>query len=332
MSQMTAEQFVDHLYRAVLFREPDDAGRRHWVSEIARGADRLDVFQAFIEGPEFDVLRLAMRFAPPGHFNSPYPSAAAIEAHRSFDWKRGPVPAIDYREGDQLALLEKLATHYPKLPFGDAPGSRTRYGYVNPAYSYGDGITLFCVIHHLQPRRIIEVGSGHSSCVMLDTVEDLPGGTQITFVEPYADLLRGLLRREDLERHTLHEQNLQECPLSMFEALEAGDILFIDSSHVSKLGSDVHYLMFEVLPALRPGVWVHIHDIFHPFEYPIQWYDEGRAWNEAYVVRAFLQYNKAWQIEHFSSFMIARHEEWYRKHMPLVLRLHGGNIWISKKE
>jgi hypothetical protein len=118
----------------------------------------------------------------------------------------------------------------------------------------------------------------------------------------------------------------------MFEALEAGDILFIDSSHVSKLGSDVHYLMFEVLPALRPGVWVHIHDIFHPFEYPIQWYDEGRAWNEAYVVRAFLQYNKAWQIEHFSSFMIARHEEWYRKHMPLVLRLHGGNIWISKKE
>ena len=331
LAQMGAAEFVDHLYRKLLFREPDEPGRRHWVAEVERGRDRLEVVEAFLNVGELDSLRRQVRFAAPGHFYSPHPSEQAVEAHHGFDWTRGPLPAIDYRETEQMALLERLAPHHARLPFSDAPSPEARYGYVNTAFGHGDAATLFCLIQHLKPRRIIEVGSGHSSCAILDSVDRLAGPrTQVTFVEPYPELLKSLLRPGDLERHPLHAQGLQECPLAMFRELQAGDILFIDSSHVSKLGSDVNYLFFEVLPALQPGVWVHVHDIFHPFEYPMQWYAEGRAWNEAYLLRAFLEYNTAWRIEYFSSFMVARHEEWFQRNMPVVLRNRGGHIWLSR--
>ena len=81
-----------------------------------------------------------------------------------------------------------------------------------------------------------------------------------------------------------------------FKSLEKDDILFVDSSHVSKVGSDTHYLFFEVMPTLSSGVLVDVHDIFWPFEYPADWIREGRAWNEAYLLRAFLSFNPAFKI------------------------------------
>jgi hypothetical protein len=119
-------------------------------------------------------------------------------------------------------------------------------------------------------------------------------------------------------------------PVETFSGLGPGDILFIDSSHVSKYESDVNYLIFKVFPALKSGVIVHIHDIFYPFEYPMQWLLEGRAWNEAYLVRAFLQSNAKWEIFLFADFAGKKFREYLAEHMPLCLKNTGGSLWIRK--
>ncbi len=154
----------------------------------------------------------------------------------------------------------------------------------------------------------------------------------MTVIEPYPAVLKSVMRPGDLERHRLLEQRLQDCPLALFEELEPNDILFIDSTHVSKLGSDVNFLFFEILPRIRRGVFVHIHDIFHPFEYPMAWYEEGRAWNEAYMLRAFLEFNTAWRIELSTFYIVRRQRAWFERHIPLMIdKWSGAQIWLSRQ-
>jgi hypothetical protein len=142
--------------------------------------------------------------------------------------------------------------------------------------------------------------------------------------------LRPLLRADDQTRVVLIERRVQEVPLETFAALEAGDVLFIDSSHVSKIGSDVNRLFFDILPVLRPGVHVHIHDVAGNFEYPREWYEEGRAWNEQYLLRAFLMYNRAFRIVLFTGWLFNTRHEFFRERMPLCARGGGGQIWLRK--
>ena len=116
----------------------------------------------------------------------------------------------------------------------------------------------------------------------------------------------------------------------MFAQLQENDILFIDSTHVSKLNSDVNRIIFNILPALKKGVLIHFHDIFWPFEYPKTWVKEGRAWNEAYLLRAFLEYNTDFEILFFSHYTHLFNREWIAANMPLFLNNLGGNIWLRK--
>jgi hypothetical protein len=133
----------------------------------------------------------------------------------------------------------------------------------------------------------MEVGSGFSSAVMLDT-NDLffSGKIAFTFVEPYPERLLSLMTGEDRSHQEMLVRPVQEVALERFASLRANDILFIDSSHVAKIGSDVVHLLTNVLPMLNRGVIVHFPDIFWPFEYPEEWILEGRAWNENYVLKA----------------------------------------------
>ncbi|MGI9484201.1 MAG: class I SAM-dependent methyltransferase [Hyphomicrobiales bacterium] len=127
---------------------------------------------------------------------------------------------------------------------------------------------------------MIEIGSGYSSCVMLDTNElFFDNAISMSFVEPYPELLLSLLKSGDEQNIEVHASKLQDTPLEIFAKLDAGDILFIDSSHVSKAFSDVNTIFFEILPNLSAGVYVHFHDIFANFEYPLEWLLQGRAWN-----------------------------------------------------
>ncbi len=274
-------------------------------------------------------------WVPPGHFYSPYPDPSEYERRVAALLDRDrPLLGIDLREKDQLALLEELVPLVADAPFpehrpeGDEE-RRWRYWYDNFAYAYGDGIVLHGMLRRLAPRRIVEVGSGFSSAMMLDTVDGWLPGTEVTFVEPYPELLESLLRPGDEARVTIHRWAVQDVEPEVFAALEAGDVLFVDSTHVVKAGSDVNHLFFEVFPRLAEGVWVHLHDIFHPFEYPPAWVREGRAWQEAYLLRAFLTFNPHFAIRWFQDFLWQHHEAAMRR-LPGVAVNPGGNLWLER--
>jgi len=272
-------------------------------------------------------------FVPPGHFYSPIPSLDEIRRHeaRLFAEPGRELPGIALDERKQLVLLAEFKRYYNEQPFTAQRTDSRRYFFENPAYSYSDAIFLHCMIRHARPRRIIEVGSGYSSCVTLDTNElHFENRIACTFIEPCSELLRSLVRPDDLERIEILETRLQEVDLARFRALEANDILFIDSTHVARIGSDVNYLFAEILPVLRPGVYVHLHDIFYPFEYPKEWVYEGRAWTEAYMLRAFLAFNAAYEIVLFNTFLERFHRERFARDMPLCLLNEGGSIWLRR--
>lgn len=278
------------------------------------------------------ALREACGFVPPGHFYSPLVSIDEIRRDEQRVFHRAAPPAgIEMNEAAQLELLTEFERLYPSIDFPATRQPSHRYWYENPAYSYSDAIMLHCMLRHSRPKRVIEVGSGHSSCVILDTRErHLPELAELTFVEPYPQLLHSLLRPSDRAAIDIVPTRLQDVPLDRFRRLEAGDVLFVDSTHVSKTGSDVNYLFFEVLPALRSGVLVHLHDIAWPFEYPKDWVMGGRSWNEVYVLRAFLQYNAHFSVVLMNTFLQQRHAARIRERMPLCFRNGGASIWIRR--
>ncbi|MBE2213173.1 MAG: class I SAM-dependent methyltransferase [Opitutaceae bacterium] len=273
------------------------------------------------------------RFHPPGHFYSPIPAREEIDdAFRRAD----PTLAfggVELDEAAQFALLQTFAGWLPQMPFPEHATPEWRYHLDNPSYAAFDGVMLYSMLRHAQPRRIIEVGSGFSSAAMLDLNEHVFGGRmELTFIDPDMRRLRALLRLGDESRVRMLEQRVQEVPLAEFDRLEAGDVLFIDSSHVAKIGSDVNRLYFDVLPRLKPGVFIHIHDVAANLEYPREWLEEGRAWNESYLLRAFLMYNGAFEVVLFSPWIAALRAAWLHEHMPVCARGGGGQIWLRRKQ
>ena len=174
---------------------------------------------------------------------------------------------------------------------------------------------------------------------MLDAYDRFfDGQGRFTFIDPHPERLLGLLTTADKTRCQVLKQRVQEVSPAEFRALGENDILFVDSSHVSKLGSDVNYLFFDVLPVLNPGVLVHFHDIFWPFEYPAAWIEEGRAWNEAYLVRAFLQHNREYEVLLFPSYLERHEPDLLRTFLPLTLKrspqnpdVGGASLWLRKR-
>jgi predicted O-methyltransferase YrrM len=271
------------------------------------------------------------RFFPPGHFYSPLPSREEVAEAFARGGFGPPFPGVDLNEAGQLARLERFAGWYAEQPFPEEPAPGRRFHLANPSYGHFDAIMLYSMLREANPRRVIEVGSGFSSAAMLDLNDHVLGGSvAFTFIDPDMRRLRPLLRDGDAGRVTLIERRVQEVPLETFAALGEGDVLFIDSSHVSKVGSDVNRLYFDVLPALAPGVLVHIHDVAGNLEYPREWFDEGRAWNEQYLLRAFLMHNAAYRVELFSGWLFNTRHAWFRERMPLCARGGGGQLWLRK--
>jgi len=269
----------------------------------------------------------------PGHFYSPVPDRAEVR-RRAAELFPEPtprtLPGIDLNEAGQLALLEAFKAYRDELPFRPEGGrAGVRGVFSNTMYCGTEGALLYFMMRHLKPKRIVEIGSGYSTCFALDTNElFFDYKIKLTLIEPYTDRLRSLLRPGDFERFELLETTLQKAPQEVFSRLGPNDIVFIDSTHVSKIGSDVNRLLFEVLPSLAPGVFIHIHDVFHPFEYPRDWLEKGFFWNEAYVLRAFLQYNQQFKIEFFHDFMLKHHREHLLKEFPVLS--WGQSIWLQR--
>jgi len=272
-----------------------------------------------------------IRFFPPGHFYSPLPSRNEIAAAFARGGFGPPFAAIDLNEAAQFARLERFAGYYAEQPFAESPAPGRRYRFDNGSYGAYDAIMLYGMLREARPRRIIEIGSGHSSAAMLDLNELVLGRTvAFTFIDPDMSRLRPLLGADDAGRVNLIEQRVQDVPLETFAALGENDVLFVDSSHVSKVGSDVNRIFFDVLPVLAPGVLIHFHDIVGNLEYPRHWLEEGRAWNEQYLLRAFLMYNRTFRVELFTTWLWIFREQFLREKMPLCAQGGGGQLWLRK--
>ncbi len=271
-----------------------------------------------------------------GHFYSPVVDTKDIVERELAIWPTAPqVLGIDFNDASHERVLDEWFPQY--FCDYDYPEQLQETAQLNSFYtcnsqfSWLDCRTLFVLLRALRPRRMIEVGSGFSSLLTADVNRRfLDGALDFTCIEPYP---RDFLRKGIDGITRLLEQRVERVPLQLFEELAAGDILFIDSSHVAKTGSDVNYLVFEVLPRLQPGVIVHIHDIFLPHEYPREWViADNRSWNEQYVVRALLMYSSAFSVLFGCSYAFHRFPEKVIAALahPKGHGFGGGSLWLAR--
>jgi predicted O-methyltransferase YrrM len=275
---------------------------------------------------------------PEGHFYSPVVDPHEIERRRDDIWPAEPaVRGIDFNDAHHRRVLEEYFPRYlqdygypERAPCEDA--ALTGFFTRNSQFSWLDARALFVLLREWRPRRIIEVGSGYSSLLMADVNQRfLDGGCEITCIEPFP---RPFLQRGVAGIAKVRVQPVQQLPLATFDALQAGDVLFIDSSHVTKTGSDVNHLVFEVLPRLAAGVRIHFHDVFMPHDYPQHWVvAENRSWNEQYLVRALLMYSSAFEVLFGCSY--ARHR--CARQLGAALQrppdevFGGSSLWLRRR-
>ena len=270
----------------------------------------------------------------PGHYYSPLvePSEYYLQQQKIFAQPSFIPSEISFNAEAQAAFLRQFEAYYAEMPFGETPEAGYRYSFDNVFFTYSDAITMYSMMRHLKPRRIVEIGSGFSSALILDTNEQFFNGSiELTFIEPDPERLFKNLKEG--ERVNIIQQKIQDVDAGVFQQLEAGDFLLIDTSHVSKSGSDVNHIYFNILPCLKKGVKIHIHDIFFPFEYPEKWVIEGRSWNEVFLLRAFLAFNNSFSILYFNDFAEKLNREFLEEHMPLMLKRNStvcGGLWMEK--
>ena len=278
----------------------------------------------------------AIDFVPSGHFYSPVVDRAEAAASEARLWPAQPrLPAgIDFNDASHRQLLEvEFPRHIAGFDYPKSGGISASGGYSpdNPQFGWLDAKVLFVLLQTWRPARVIEVGSGHSSLLMADVNKRFLGGSMhITCIEPYPE---PFLQEADCGIDRLIQAKVQDVPLEEFDALAAGDVLFIDSSHVSKAGSDVNHLFFEVLPRLASGVRIHIHDVFLPFEYPRAWLlEQGRSWNEQYLLQALLMYNPLFEIVLGSSYCAWKYPQLMHHTIAgTEAAAGGGSLWIEKR-
>lgn len=243
------------------------------------------------------------------------------------------LPGIDLRELQQLALLDTLHYQDELLSFPLANnGSRTFY-YRNDFFTPGDAEFLYAIIRCSQPRRIVEVGSGNSTLMMLNAlaanrINDPEYGCDLICIEPYES---SWLEERGV---SVVRKRVEEMDPALFSSLESGDILFIDSSHVIKPQGDILYLYLQILPQLKRGVLVHVHDILTPRDYFHTWMvDKLQLWNEQYILEAFLSMNKEYEVVASLNFLKHHHFEDLASVCPILAQnpdSEPGSFWIRR--
>ena len=327
------EEEIRLLYRHLLMREPGEEELAHWCGEAERkDLPFAQLFRLFAGSKEHANRRgVAPGFAP-GDPRSPVVDPAEVAQRLRVDRRVPPdrLAGLDLSEEVFLATFDRLRPFVGAVRFAAKAGGTTRYHFENGMYPLGDAIALAAFMGLSRPRRIVEIGSGLSTAAMLDAIDRHGLDTRITCIEPYPDRLRAQLRPGDERRVEIFEAKVQETDPGLCEALEAGDILFIDSTHVMKTGSDVCFELFELLPRLAPGVLVHVHDIHYPFEYPETWILERRySWNEVYALRAFLSYNRRFRVIYMTSWLGLRHRVALETAYGGPVQNVGACVWMT---
>jgi len=328
------------LFDSVLgISDPPEAWLLPWVDRAEKAADPLLVVEEFISH-KASLERREHRDDtrtrwPTGHFYSPVVS----RKEASDDWERishRPVPEnLDLNANGQRVLFDVIKQYFHTMPHEDIKNEIFRYYFINPSYNFGDALIYWSMINHLRPKRIIEIGSGFSSALALDTIDALGLPTTCTFIDPFPAVAEAATAPLH-PRHNIVPQRIQDVDLRLFDELGHNDILFIDSSHIVKTGSDVHFEITEILPRLGRGVVVHFHDMFYPFEYPRDWViARNHSWNEAYFLHAFLMFNLAYEIVFFNHFVAQQMKNEIVGEFPIIGRRFlinpGGGLWLRRQ-
>ena len=338
--ERTVECFIRTVYRNLLHRDPAPEEVSHWLQRMACGLAEREFFRQMTLTHDYAVWHSVEPGHPPGHYYSPVVDPVATYA----DWQKSMQTTVEGLDGITLrpAAMARFwrqnISFMQDMGFAEHAGGRTRYYWDNGIFPVRDALILAAMINQFRPKRIVEVGSGFSTGVILDAIDQAKlVNCQVTCIDPYVDPSGSFLRKKDATRVSVLGARIQDAPLDIFDKLEAGDILFIDSTLVLKTGSDVHYEIFTLLPRLRPGVLVHFHDIDFPFEYNERWLFESRwSWNEAYILRAFLAYNDRFDIAFFNDFFFKANLAAVEADFPGVFpswkwTAPGGSIWLTTK-
>jgi len=286
----------------------------------------------FTDTQFFELYQSRGWHATPVHFYLPIPDTSELSERH---WEApSRMVGIDDNIDAQCALLAGFARsgylgEYERIVEAAAGGTHLNSG----QFGGMDGAILYAMVRNYKPGRIVEIGSGQSTLIALKALErngaENRAGT-LTAIEPFPqDFLKRALREGD----ELIVEKVQNVPMETFERLADNDILFIDSTHVAKIGSDVLYEINEILPRLKEGVIVHVHDIFLPYEYPREWVMNRHVfWNEQYLVQAFLAFNKAFQITYSAGLMRQMRPEQLAGEFAYFDRAQpqAGSLWIRR--
>lgn len=271
-----------------------------------RGAIRLATHRVFF-GRLFGLFEKFALHVLPVHYYSPIPDTRRLRRNFHRWYRIGSFGGIDFGLATQGRLLDQLSARADDLstlpPYGRVLAKNFGEG-----YDEVDAHLLHLMIRHLKPRQVIEVGSGVSTVYTASALarnrREHAIASRLVCIEPYPRRpLRDLERAGGME---LIAKEVQDVGLEAFQALNQNDILFVDSSHVVKIDSDVNYLYLDVLPSLSPGVIVHVHDISFPYPTPDpeRWiFRKHQFWTEAALLQAFLAYNSAFEILLCSSYL-----------------------------
>jgi hypothetical protein len=271
---------------------------------------------------------------PKGHFYSPVHSINDLGpyeevANRAKAKFANTMPG--FSEKRIVKEFNDIKPYFKDFNYPKDDDGKCRFYSKNVSLSLMDSLAIFSMIRKYRPKRIIEIGSGFSSGLMMETNEKyFNNKIDITFIEPYPYLLYQRMRKGDKSKYKVIPNGVQDVPLDIFKQLKKDDLLFIDSTHVSKFNSDVNYEIFDILPELNKGVIIHFHDILDGFEYSLNWLKMGWAWNEDYMLRAFLMNNKEYEILLMTNYLSNHYPELLKESYPEEDVINGGALWMRK--
>jgi SAM-dependent methyltransferase/CBS domain-containing protein len=289
----------------------------------------IDAALHLLESMPFEELQRRGWHLQKNHFYVPLNDVPFLREHPEL-WTRCKVPAgIDWHLDDQLRLLERLAAYAGELEgVPDGPPARSgRFVWENGSLARGDAYAYYGLIREQKPRRVIEIGGGWPTLLLGRAIAENKQPCKVTLIDPAPnlELLGDLPRSWDMI-----ESPVQLVDPGLFEELERGDVVFYDGSHSMRTGGDVNWVFFDILPRLAPGVWIHVHDLFWPWDYPPKWVlDEGYSFNEQYLVQAFLMGNSAYRARLAMSMLAAVRRPELRALLPEGAV--GGSVWIEKR-
>lgn len=245
---------------------------------------------------------------------------------------------IDFNDIEQLDLLKKFNYNHELEKFPVTKKKIKEFAYDGGSFPRGDSVYLYSMIRLFKPGKIIEIGSGQSTLMAINAInqnslEDASYKCELICIEPYKQSWL-----EDLNVTVIRDK-VENIKIVFFKTLKKNDFLFIDSTHMIRPQGDVLYEILEILPELNSGVFIHFHDIFTPKDYPDDWIIKQKVfWNEQYLLEAFLSYNSNFKIIGALNYLIHQYPEQLFEKCPILklkkdsITIGTGSFWIQKKD